>query len=234
MLRLLVLLLLAANLGYWAWTQTPLRQIWTNRAASPDRLARQVRPEALRLLPSRASAASDTASPAAPDAASAGEAAPAAALACLETESLSPSALAAAQRQLQLAGVEPGGWLEMRRELPGEWMLYMGPFPSRDALERKLAELQPLQVKTTLIVHGGAPWGLHLGVFDSATAAQAGLVQLQGRGVKTARVLILRPPTAELRLRADRLNAAALAQLQGPGAASAAAGADAPRWLTCP
>ena len=236
MLRLLVLLLVVANLGYWAWSQAPWRARLTGETPPVDRSARQVRPDAVRLIgpPGPASGVAAAASGGDP-ADAAGSAAPQAEpglLGCLETESLDPSGLAAAQRQLQLAGVAPGGWLEMRRELPGEWMLYMGPFPDRNALERKLAELQPLQVRPTRVAHAGSPWGLQLGVFDSAASAQARLAELQGRGVRTARVLMLRAPTAELRLRADRISAAALGQLLA--AASAPSAADALSWRTCP
>ena len=54
MLRLLVLLLLLANAGYYAWRQG-LLQPWGLAPASqsePERLQQQLHPEALHLLPS--------------------------------------------------------------------------------------------------------------------------------------------------------------------------------------
>ncbi|MHB1250411.1 MAG: SPOR domain-containing protein, partial [Polaromonas sp.] len=52
MLRLLVLLLLLANAGYYAWTQGLLAGYGfaPTAQAEPQRLAQQIRPEAMRLL----------------------------------------------------------------------------------------------------------------------------------------------------------------------------------------
>lgn len=56
MLRLLVLVLLLANVGYYAWTQGHLTGIVSvpPHQGEPERLQRQVRPEAIQLAPQRA------------------------------------------------------------------------------------------------------------------------------------------------------------------------------------
>lgn len=54
MLRILVLLLVLANLGFYAWTEGWLAQPLGLRADAdrePGRIARQVRPESVRILP---------------------------------------------------------------------------------------------------------------------------------------------------------------------------------------
>ena len=52
MLRLLVLALLLANIGYFVWSQGLLAAygLAPARQAEPERLAQQIRPEAMQLL----------------------------------------------------------------------------------------------------------------------------------------------------------------------------------------
>src|SRR5947207_14910769 len=64
MLRALVVLLIVANLGFWAWTQGWLDDVVGVRASGdrePERLAHQVRPEAVRILTPQAVAAAASA-----------------------------------------------------------------------------------------------------------------------------------------------------------------------------
>ena len=59
MLRAIVLLLLLANLGFYAWTQGQLDGVVGVRAQGdrePERLARQVRADSVRILPASATA----------------------------------------------------------------------------------------------------------------------------------------------------------------------------------
>ena len=75
MLRLLVLLLLLSNAGYFAWSHGTLAPYGFAPAAQsePQRLAQQVRPEALRILtPSEARQLENAAGSATQPAASAG------------------------------------------------------------------------------------------------------------------------------------------------------------------
>jgi hypothetical protein len=68
MLRLLVLVLLLANVGYYAWTQGYLVGIVSAppHQREPERLQRQVRPEAVRIGPPMAPAPVPAASRPAP------------------------------------------------------------------------------------------------------------------------------------------------------------------------
>jgi len=57
MLRFLVLVLLLANLGFYSWTQgwlDPLVGVSPSGDREPERFARQVRPETVRILPPQA------------------------------------------------------------------------------------------------------------------------------------------------------------------------------------
>ncbi len=70
MLRILVLLLVAANLGYLAWTRGALAAFgWMPERFSqsePQRLAQQIHPEWLQIGPTSASAAAGAPSPSPP------------------------------------------------------------------------------------------------------------------------------------------------------------------------
>lgn len=252
MLRLLVVALLIANLAFWAWHQPDIADRLGLPAApdgrEPQRLQRQIHPEAIRLLGRDASASAPVgatlgrqapASAGAP--ASAAEASPsggagaaamaagAAAPLCLEAGPLGDSAAAAAARELAQAGVPAGAWVDARRELPGRWIVYMGRYTDRESLQRKVDELKrldfaPVELKAPADL---AP-GLALGEFGAQGDAQARLDRLQARGVRTARVVQLPSPGAEHRLRVDRVEPAAADKLASLGGRNGAT-----RWQTC-
>ena len=101
MLRLLLLALIVANLGFYSWTQGWLDSVVGIRATGdrePERLARQLRPEAVVILPPESAAASSAATAATP--------------ACLEAGPFSPTELVAAitsLKQLLPAATESAG-----------------------------------------------------------------------------------------------------------------------------
>jgi hypothetical protein len=228
MLRLLVAALLAANLLFWAWHHTPLPQALGLPAAQagrePERLQRQIHPEAIQLLKPGARPVRPVEPPAGPQVA-----ASTAQSICLEAGPLSDSAANTATRELGQAGVPGGGWLDMRRELPGRWIVYMGRYAEREALQRKADELQRLSLPATELRSPPelAP-GLSLGEFGAQADAQARLERLQARGVRTARVVQLPSPGVEHRLRVDRLEPPSAERL---AALSSQPGAT--RWQPC-
>jgi len=100
-LRLLVLLLLVANLGFFGWTQGWLDALVGKRAQAdrePERLTRQIEPQSLRVLsPPEAALAMSGARPGMADA-------------CLEAGPFSAADLATVEAALQAA--MPGdGWV---------------------------------------------------------------------------------------------------------------------------
>jgi hypothetical protein len=244
MLRLLVAALLIANLLFWAWHQPAVSDAlgWAPPAEAgrePQRLQRQVRPEAVRLLPAAAAggrpapamllASSGVASAAEATAANAGPA-PAEAGVCLEAGPMTDEAASAVARALAQAGVPAGSWVDVRRQLPGRWIVYMGRYPEREALQRKLDEVQRLNVTATeLRAPAELAPGLALGEFGTQADAQARLERLQARGVRTARVVQLPSPGAEHRLRAERLDRATAEQLAALEPRRGQA-----RWQPCP
>lgn len=229
MLRLLVAALLVANLLFWAWHYPPVAQALglsgVEAGREPERLQRQVNPQAIRLLKPGASAPRAAS---APEAADSPAAAASAAALCLEAGPLSESAANAATRELAQAGVPAGAWADVRRELPGRWIIYMGRFSEREALQKKIEELQRLSLgPTELKAPPDLAPGLALGEFGTQADAQSRLDKLQARGVRTARVLQL-PSSVEHRLRVDRIAGPPAERLAALGSQAGAT-----RWLAC-
>lgn len=228
MLRALVLLLVLANGGYYAWSQGFLRDWgWAPREqAEPQRLANQIRPELLRVLPVPgakpaaqvvAPAPLEPAAPAspAPLPASPAQSAPETIAAhtpqgeCLQA-GIFDAAQADALRRAASA-LPSGSWQLEPATLPGRWMVYMGRFPDADQLAKKRAELRELNIAYDRPNVALEP-GLSLGRFSTEEAAQRGLANLTAKGVRSARVVqerldmpgfMLRLPEADARLRAQ-------------------------------
>lgn len=229
MLRLLVAALLVANLVFWGWHFPPVAQALgltaTEPGREPERLQHQLHPERIQLI-SPAGSPLPPVEPAAGPAAAAAST-PAQAPLCLEAGPLTDSAANTALRELAQAGVPAGSWVDSRRELPGRWIIYMGRYPERETLQRKIEEVQRLNLSFSELKSPPdlAP-GLALGEFGTQADAQARLDKL--RGVRTARVVQLPSPGGEHRIRVDRVQGAAADKL------AALAGKDgATRWQTC-
>lgn len=228
MLRTLVIALFVANLAWWAW-HTPLLGLGSGDSAErePQRLARQVNPEQIRVLPAQ-EAPPPSPSPSAP-AAPASLPQAATALQCLEAGPLDEADFAAAKRDLQGAGVSADGWVDMRREKPASHAVYMGRFADDEQLQRKREELQhigvPFENYTASMPAGLAP-GITLGRYATVDQAQARLKELQAKGVRTARVLLLTPASMEHTLRVDQANPDLQASLTQ-------AASNAGRWRAC-
>jgi cell division protein FtsN len=74
---------------------------------------------------------------------------------------------------------------------PTSHMVYIPPQGSKEAADRKAAELKSLGVDNYFIINDSSPmkWGISLGVFKSETAAQTLLATLAKQGVHSARVV---------------------------------------------
>jgi hypothetical protein len=70
------------------------------------------------------------------------------------------------------------------------YLVHLPPQGSKDAAERKAAELRALGVTSFFIMSGDTPlkWAISLGVFRTETAAQSLLASLGRQGVRSARV----------------------------------------------
>lgn len=186
MLRPLVVMLLAANIGFWAWSQGALDGLTGvphDSDREPQRLAAQIAPERLEILHTElpasaasaasaahgaASAASATAAAAASSAAStvaAASAPPAEASAaaltpptaapvptpapvptvCLEAGPFNAAEWRTAQVALRRV-LDDSSWTLTSREKAGTWMVYVGPYKSREIMARRADQLRQLEI----------------------------------------------------------------------------------------
>lgn len=206
MVRLLVLLLLLANAGFYAWSQGLLLSwgLGPDQQSEPQRLGQQIRPEAVRVLP--------------PEDARRLEAAVAAARApeCLQAGPLSEAQLGALRPLLET--LPAGSWnLEPMAE-PARWIIYMGKYASLEHVNRKKGELRHLGVSFEALSNPELEPGLSLGGHATEADANRQLDTLVSRGVRTARVLQERPEARGQKLvlpaADDALRARAEAQLR--------------------
>ncbi len=210
MLRLLVVLLILANLAFYAWTQGSLDSLVGVRAQGdrePERLHQQVRPESIRILPPASAAVVATAAPAASAAAPA---------LCLEAGPYTAAQIGAAEGVLQTV-LPAGSWATVRSEAPPVWIVYMGRYPNREALQKKAEELRRLRITAEELRNTATDFdgGLALGRYASRAAADKALADVAQRGVRTARVVALTPATALHTLRVERADATLQSRLAG-------------------
>jgi hypothetical protein len=183
MLRLFVLLLLLANGAYFAWSHGLLAAYGFAPAqqAEPQRIAQQIRPEAVRVLGGDDARRAETATAAAARPAE-----------CLQAGLFDDAQTASLRLALEPA-LPAGSWVLEPGLEPARWIVYMGKYPNAEAVARKRAELRQLGVSFEPLANASLEPGLSLGGFDSQAGAQAQMDRLAQRGVRTARVQQERP-----------------------------------------
>jgi len=205
MLRALVVLLVAANLLFFAWSRgwlSPLLPPPHQGEREPERLAAQIKPETVRIqTPQAASAA-------------------AAAIQCLEAGPFSDADVGIAEAALLGAGVSASSWVRDQVQQPATWLVYMGRFADAAAMKIKEDELKRLKLPYDEVkAPADLTPGIALSQSGSQAAAEASLLQLQDRGVRTARVVALPPPPLQHWLRAPQADPdlqARLLAINGP------------------
>jgi hypothetical protein len=84
---------------------------------------------------------------------------------------------------------------QVRKNLPGQeissYIVHIPPQGSKEAADKKAAELRALGVTNYFIMNESSPlrWGISLGVFRSEAAAQSQLATLVKQGVHNAKVV---------------------------------------------
>lgn len=201
MLRSFVLLLILANLAFYAWSHGYLRAagLGPGSVAEPQRLQEQIHPERL-VISAPASAASSVAgeasAPVLPVTASAAQSAASSPVGtatgsglCLQ---LGPYITAgpAVGSALRAAGLSP---VEKQQPLSPQWMVFLGPYPDAATVKSKLTELQKLGLKDgsygTVTDRPHYMPGISLGVLSTEDAAQQQLKLMQSKGVTNAQVV---------------------------------------------
>lgn len=189
MLRPLVVMLLAANIGFWAWSQGALDGLTGvphDSDREPQRLAAQIAPERLEILHTELPASAASAASAAHGAASAASATAATATAaassaastvaaastppaeasaaaltpptavpvpppapvptvCLEAGPFNAAEWRTAQAALRRV-LDDSSWTLTSREKAGTWMVYVGPYKSREIMARRADQLRQLEI----------------------------------------------------------------------------------------
>jgi hypothetical protein len=175
MLRNLVLLLLTANILYFAWTAGLLESygLSPQRGSEPHRMEEQLQPQALQPVRTQETPG----------------AGPTSTTECLRSGPWDKEQSASLRTALQNA-LPQDSWRLESVTAPPRWIVYMGKFSSTEMLKRKQA-----QVVSLTGVKGQEPRdaallpGISLGGFDTEPLAQAELARLNKLGVRTARVV---------------------------------------------
>lgn len=206
-MRALFLLLVLANVAFFAWARylSP-----ADAAADPAPLARQIEPDKLRVL--RAGEAAPAVSKPAPKPAAA--AAPLAAL-CLEWGSFTLADAPRMQKALEPLNLGPRLGQRRTEETAG-WWVYIPSQGSRQGALKKAAELKSLGVEEYFVVADEGPfrWGVSLGVFRNEEAALSRLANLRRQGVKTAEVGARETLVPKIWLQVQNVDAALEGQLK--------------------
>lgn len=196
MLRLLVLLLILANGLYFAWTQGHLAfaGLLPPQVGEPQRLEQQIKPQAISLLKPE-------------DVRKLEVQVKKPVLECWQSDVLSDAQAKDAQTRMSKAdsGWATDSWSLEKTSQPALWMVYMGPYPGRDAMDKKRTELKKLNVGFDTVNPKGLGSGLSLGTSNEKQAMDAKLATLTKQGVRTAKVVQVRPALTGLALRIHAL-----------------------------
>jgi hypothetical protein len=196
-LKFVFWVLLAANVVWYAASHGYLGNVASDEH-EPARLQNQVGIDKMVMLSAQeaqetqaaATVAAETAVAPAPAPAPA-EPAASPALVCTEVSNLREAD--ANRFDTRLAKLDLGA-RQTRREVPAtdftSYIVFIPPQASKEAADRKAAELKALDVTNFFIMNADSPmkWAISLGVFKSEAAAQAQLAALVKQGVHSAKV----------------------------------------------
>jgi hypothetical protein len=205
-MRILLLLLLLANLGFFAYHHLA----GANDEAAAQIALLQINPERIRTV------AAGTVTPRLEGAALGGSAqAPAA---CLEWSPFSSAEAVRVETALALLALPPDMLQRQTTDVDGYWV-HMPPLKTRAEVDRKVAELKSLGVEEFFVVQDAGPWrnAISLGLFKNEEAAKTELERLRQRGVRSASIVrrekLLKQVTFYLR-EPDPATVARLTELQ--------------------
>jgi len=182
--RALFLLLILANLAYFAYSRVALEGAGSGNQVSQL----QINPDRIKLLKAAGGALPETPPTAAksiPPAAP--KPAPAVPAACLEWGIFAGPNVARAEgalAQLEL----PAGQVERVVTDAGGYWVHIPPLKTKAEVDRKARELRDLGVTEFLVVQDAGQWrnAISLGIFRTDEAAQTFLAKLKQAGVRSA------------------------------------------------
>lgn len=187
MLRLIVLVLLLANASYFAWSQGLLASVGLAPApqSEPQRVAQQIKPEAIRVLPGDEARRIETAATGPAE--------------CLQAGLFTDSEAASLKQALDTWPAS--SWAIEPATEPARWIVYMGKYPDAAALDKKKSELRALSVSFEPLGNPSLEPGLSLGGYPTEAAAKQQMEALGQKGVHTAKVLQEKPEAKGQQLR---------------------------------
>lgn len=207
-MKLAFLLLVLINLLLFAWQQGTFGRL-AERGREPERVARQIEPERIRVLTEKdVEALRERARPR-----------PTGALdltapqACVEFGDFAPAEAARAEKAL--AALASARMSARTTEGPGWFMVYLPSHKTLAEAEGRAEELRKLGVRDLLVMSESAPlkFGISLGSFRDPNAAKAHVAALEKLGVRNVRMSD-RPSTITLtRFQLRDLDAAQAQQL---------------------
>ena len=207
MLKFIFWSLLCINGALLAYGQGYLGSFQGNER-EPARIRNQLNPDKLALV---------TAAKANAAAVSALEAdKPAAPVACVEIGSFSAAEARRFEAKLEELAL---GERQTRQNVASQdltsHIVYIPSLGSKDAADKKAAELKNLGVTNYFIMADNSPmkWGISLGVFKSEAAAQTLLAALNKQGVHSARITGRGAPTNKLAYQFRKIDTGIKAQL---------------------
>lgn len=178
-MRALFLLLLLANLGFFAWARY-FGGDGEQRDPRPQQ--QQIAADQVRILSARELGAPEAVKPEAPKPAA--EAEP---RACVEWGSFTVTDTARAEKALEPLAL--GARLAQHRiEETAGWWVYIAPQGNRQSAAKKALELKNIGIEDYFVVLEEGRWrsAISLGVFKSEEAANSRLAMLRAKGVRTA------------------------------------------------
>ena len=177
-MRTFFLLLVAANLAFFAWTRYYAQ---SESASDLQPLGRQIDPQKIRIISGPELARLPAPKPTA-------QAAPATPLAaCIEWGGFAVAEAPRAEQALEPLGL--GARLAQNRtEETAGWWAFIPPQGNRAGATKKAAELKALGIEDYFVVQdeGRQRWAISLGVFRTEEAAKSRLESLRAKGVRSA------------------------------------------------
>lgn len=204
MLRVLVLVVFAANMVFFAWSQGWLRAVIAiepQAEREPQRLQQQLRPEKLVVLDEKALALEKARASLPPPV-------------CLQAGPFADADLDAAKAAIA-EWVPSGSWVQVAvAAKPMHW-IYMGKIATPEIMAKKAEELRRIKVEF-VEVKPPSEWapGYTLGRFEARAQADEALAALSAKGIRTARVLDIPPGAPQQLLRVPAASVSVANQLK--------------------
>ncbi len=208
MLRLFVLLLVLANAGYYAWSRGLLAAYGfaPTSQTEPQRIAQQIKPEALRILNPQEATQLESSPPPVQAALNAS------ATECLQVGIFNEEQTLVLRDRL-VSTLPQGSWVIESALVPARWLVYMGKYNSDESVAKKRSELRGLGVSFEALNNASLEPGLSLGNFKTQPEAEAEMARIAKKGVKTAKVIQERAEQRGQRLKLPVVDTALRGQL---------------------